>query len=539
VLAHASTDGRDSVARPRLAGELGVLVALLFVYDYLRGLTGARRPPALEHARAILDLERSLDLNVEAAFNGWLTAHQGALTWLSVGYYQFLHIGAALAVLGWCYLKRPDVYRPARNALVATNAVGLLVFALYPVAPPRLLPGSGISDMVAGAGFGTSHGPIPIIEFGAMPSLHLAWAVWVTIVGFALTRSRLKRSLLALHPAVTALVVVGTGNHYVLDIVVGSALGIAATVVTGAWASAAFVPKPAGDCWTAGPSRCRPFPSTHDPDVGPHHTLVAFHAHPDDESLLMGGTLARAAADGHRTVIVVATLGEAGLTGSSPLGGELGQQRLAELRDAAAVLGCARVEWLGYSDSGRDGQASGAAPFAKADTETAAARLASLLRQERADVLTIYDAAGGYGHPDHVHVHHVGRRAAELAGTPVVLEATVDRRAMLRLTRALRLIPGLPPEFRPKQLVRSFTAPERLTHRVDVRPHVATKRAAMAAHESQRSGGSTPRSLSVYLRLPRPVFRRVFGNEWFVEIGRAPDGPLLGDVFATMNGEQK
>src|SRR5450631_864055 len=148
--------------------------------------------------------------------------------------------------------------------------------------------------------------------------------------------------------------------------------------------------------------------------------------------------MARASAEGHRVVLVVATAGGVGLVSSDFLGeGEsLAARRLAELRRSATALGCSRTEVLGYADSGLDGLAAGegAVPaFASADVDAAAERL----REERADVLTVYDPAGGYGHPDHVQVHHVGLRAADLAGTPVVLEATVDRDL---ITRALRLV---------------------------------------------------------------------------------------------------
>ncbi len=266
--------------------------------------------------------------------------------------------------------------------------------------------------------------------------------------------------------------------------------------------------------------------------VAPQFTLVAFHAHPDDESTLSGGTLARAAAEGHRVVVVVATLGEAGLTGNA--GDELGGRRLGELERATAALGGSRVVWLGFADSGRDGRAPAPDAFVRADVDVAAERLAAVLREERADVLTVYDPAGGYGHPDHVKLHAVGLRAAALAVTPVVLEATVDRRALLRLVRWLRLVPGLPPEFRARGLDHAFSAPERLTHRVDVRSQLARKRAAMAAHASQRTGGRTPRSIDVYLRLPAPVFRWAFGREWYVEVGRQPGPRLLDDVFASL-----
>jgi LmbE family N-acetylglucosaminyl deacetylase len=265
-------------------------------------------------------------------------------------------------------------------------------------------------------------------------------------------------------------------------------------------------------------------------------TLVSFHAHPDDEALLTGGTLARAAAEGHRVVVVVATAGEAGLTAGPTAGPteNLGSRRLAELHASARALGVARVECLGYADSGHGADARASGAFADADVEEAAGRLAALLTEERADALTTYDARGGYGHVDHVQVHQVGRRAAELAGTPVVLEATMDRAVLLRAVSLLARIPRLGRHFDAEPLRSAYTERARLTHRVDVRRYADRKRTALAAHASQTSGGPGPRTVGVLLRLPRPLFRRLAGREWFVESGRCPAQPLLDDVFASL-----
>jgi LmbE family N-acetylglucosaminyl deacetylase len=261
-------------------------------------------------------------------------------------------------------------------------------------------------------------------------------------------------------------------------------------------------------------------------------TVVSFHAHPDDETLLTGGTLAGAARRGHRVVLVTATDGAAGLAASQFHNGRTGLRgrRGDELERAAATLGCARVELLGYPDSGMDGRAAGG--FAQADREAAAGRLAQILVRERADVLTIYDKHGGYGHPDHVQVHHVGRRAAQLAGTPVVLEATVDRERLRRAVAVLRL-GRLDRRLQLPAMEQVFSAGNALTHRIDVRPDLATKRAAMAAHASQATADDADRSLALFLRLPAPVFRLVFGQEWFVQVGRPPVRPLLTDIFAS------
>lgn len=265
-------------------------------------------------------------------------------------------------------------------------------------------------------------------------------------------------------------------------------------------------------------------------------TLVAFHAHPDDEALLTGGTLARAAAEGHRVVLVTATAGEAGLAeGSDGLGDGLGSRRLAELEAAARHLGCARVEVLGYRDSGSGATTPGTVPgFADLDPEEPAARLAELLREERADVLTVYDARGGYGHRDHVQVHRVGTRAAELAGTPVVLEATVDRDLLRRVGSVLRRVPRVSHLIPADGFASSYLPRAELTHRVDVRRHLVAKRAALAAHHSQSTGGASVRTVALLLRLPGPLLGLALGREWFREQGRSAGGALLDDVFASL-----
>jgi len=258
-------------------------------------------------------------------------------------------------------------------------------------------------------------------------------------------------------------------------------------------------------------------------------TVVSFHAHPDDESLLTGGTLAGLAADGHRVVLVTATAGESGLSGSGEGATALASRRLAELDRAAAELGIARVVCLGFRDSGYPGVPPVDA-FSRTDVGVAAERLAAVLIEEQADILTIYDRQGGYGHPDHIQVHHVGTAAAQLAGTQRVLQATVDRESVTRLARMLQVVPGLPSEIRVQRLATAYSPRKELTHCIDVRPHLDRKRAAMSAHESQRGGGRRPRSLDLYLRLPRPIFARMFGREWFIETGRRPPEHLLGGL---------
>lgn len=254
-------------------------------------------------------------------------------------------------------------------------------------------------------------------------------------------------------------------------------------------------------------------------------TLVSFHAHPDDESIGSGGLLARAADAGHRTVLVFATRGELG----EPVPGVLGDgeqltlRRTAECYESARILGVARVEFLGYTDSGMIGEATNDAPwcFWQADLDHAARRLAAILDEEQPELLTVYDDNGGYGHPDHIQVHRVGLQAAALAGVGVVAQGTINRDVvMAAMARAAELgvtlpdgapgsgdgIDGEPPAPPP-----NFGKLEaELTHVVDVTGVLDRKRASMRAHASQIGPDHFMASM------PEEAFAFAFGAEWFI-----------------------
>jgi LmbE family N-acetylglucosaminyl deacetylase len=260
-------------------------------------------------------------------------------------------------------------------------------------------------------------------------------------------------------------------------------------------------------------------------------TLVSFHAHPDDESIQTGGTIAKAAAAGHRVVLVFATRGEHGEVDDGFLGADelLAQRREVETHRSAEILGAQRVEFLGYHDSGMIGTPENDLPdaFWQADVEEAAERLATILREERADVLTAYDSDGGYGHPDHIQVHRVGVRAAELAGTPRFFEATMNRDHIRRVMEEAVDAGNLPPEDVPDVTeMDSFGRPESaITTIVDVHDFLAQKRASMAAHASQIG------EQSFFLAMPDEGFAASFGLEWYIRHG-VPDGHRDDDLFA-------
>ncbi len=250
------------------------------------------------------------------------------------------------------------------------------------------------------------------------------------------------------------------------------------------------------------------------------HTIVFVHAHPDDEALLTSGTMARAVAEGIRVVLVVATDGGAGLA-SSEHSDDLAAVRARELNESCRALGVQRHLYLGYADSGLHGDApsvaGGPLTLCRASIEEAAQALAVILREESADVLVTYDRHGGYGHPDHIRSHEVSIRAAELAGTRRIFEATAPRDLIVLGLKLVGLVYRFPPEFDPSTFELAFSAKADITHRVNVGKYIDAKRASMRAHASQATSDSGDRTLAAFLRIPKPVYKRVFGTEYYIE----------------------
>ncbi|HYS41171.1 MAG TPA: PIG-L family deacetylase [Pseudonocardiaceae bacterium] len=256
-------------------------------------------------------------------------------------------------------------------------------------------------------------------------------------------------------------------------------------------------------------------------------TLVTFHAHPDDESIGVGGVMRKAADEGHRVVLVVATRGENGEVPDGFLtdGEQLWQRRVVETQAAADILGVQRVEFLGYTDSGMMGTPTNDVPgsFWTTSVDEAAEKLAAILREENADVLTCYDDNGGYGHPDHIQVHRVGIKAAELAGTPRVYQNTMNRDQILRGRVFMGAVADDMPDIEGQD---NFGKPEEvITAAVDVTKYLETKRAAMRAHASQISDSS------FFLSMPDEAFAYGFGTEWFIRDGQGP-GITETDIMA-------
>jgi diacylglycerol O-acyltransferase len=227
--------------RTRLWVEALVIVWLCWVYDAITNLAPLRLHAALAHAQGILSLEHTLHLDPELALNRWLAGHHTLGLALS-DYYDNAHFVVTLGLLGWLWYRRADIYRPLRNALVAINVLGFLVFWLYPVAPPRMLTGMGFDDVVASTqAFGSWHtGALASAanQLAAMPSLHMAWAAWCSVVLWRLSDGpqrdvsrRTLRALAILYPCLTCLAVLATGNHFLVDVVAGLATAVVAILL--------------------------------------------------------------------------------------------------------------------------------------------------------------------------------------------------------------------------------------------------------------------------------------------------------------------
>ena len=254
-------------------------------------------------------------------------------------------------------------------------------------------------------------------------------------------------------------------------------------------------------------------------------TVVFLHAHPDDECLTTGGTMARLAAEGHRVVLVTATDGALGEVpeGLLAAGETLAERRARELAASAEALGVASLRMLGYADSGMVGTEGNQVPdaFCNADVEAAAADLARLLKEEAAEVLVTYDENGGYGHPDHIQVHRVGMRAADVAGIPSLYQATINRDEILRfIERAAEagVTFGDGEEQPSREEIETLGVPEsEITTTVDIAAYVPAKVASMRCHETQVG------DMGFFLKMPEETFRQAFDREYFVRI-RARDG---------------
>jgi N-acetyl-1-D-myo-inositol-2-amino-2-deoxy-alpha-D-glucopyranoside deacetylase len=250
-------------------------------------------------------------------------------------------------------------------------------------------------------------------------------------------------------------------------------------------------------------------------------TLLAVHAHPDDETITMGGTLARYSAERVRTIVVTCTRGDLGeIRNKSVRNADVATLRDRELEAAIQRLGVSRLVRLGYSDSGMPGWPENHRPgaFFAADLTEAATRLAEVIRDERPQVMLAYDETGGYGHPDHIKAHQVAVAAYLASGSAqpaklyfVRLPLTWSRDFVRSLREAGIDAPGSAAagaDAGPE--VSEIGVPDHLvTTAIDVREYVEAKRAALACHATQMP------PTHFLMRMPAQLADRLWASEYY------------------------
>jgi hypothetical protein len=214
--------------------ELLIVLWLYFLYDIINNLSPVSESAALQHASDILRLERATGLDIERGANDWLVSHEFVGSVLS-NFYNLAHIWITLTLIVFLWSKRRPLYADLRNSLVLFNLIGFAVFWLYPVAPPRML--AGFTDVVEQTGAISSFHSGALApaanQFAAMPSLHIAWAMWCVVAVYRASPGRGWRVAIWAHMALTVVAVVATANHFVLDIVGGALTAVVGFAVAG------------------------------------------------------------------------------------------------------------------------------------------------------------------------------------------------------------------------------------------------------------------------------------------------------------------
>jgi hypothetical protein len=227
--------GRRTTAteRPAVLGQVALGLGLFGIYLLIDSIGGdERRAAALRHGRAIFDLEQTLHIDVEPTLNDWLAPHR-FLSTLANYEYATTYILSALALLVWVWVRRPEEWRFARDSFVVLNLLAFATFLLYPTAPPRMLPELGFIDTVSRGHTVGSWGSGVVDtanQVAAMPSLHLGWALWVSVVLARFTAGIRVQLLSAAHVLLTLFVVMATANHYLLD-----AVAVVVPILVGVW----------------------------------------------------------------------------------------------------------------------------------------------------------------------------------------------------------------------------------------------------------------------------------------------------------------
>ena len=215
-----------ALGRKALIKEVALVTLCAIAYSMVCAVAPVTARTAFAHARQILRIEQLLSIDIELAANKWLQSHDTVAD-IAATYYSVSFFALTFGALAVIWIKRPARYHFARNTLFVMTGGAMITYWIYPLAPPRLLEGTEFVDSVAtqsglGAGYARMYAELGN-PYAAMPSMHTGWAVWVAAcLGMFVWTKWWQRALLALHPAITVVIIIVTGNHYVLDAVAGA-----------------------------------------------------------------------------------------------------------------------------------------------------------------------------------------------------------------------------------------------------------------------------------------------------------------------------
>jgi hypothetical protein len=203
--------------------EALLAVAGYEIYGLIQGATDGEQAAAVRHGWDLIRLEQRLHLWIEPTFNHWISGHR-LLAISADYYYELTHAFVTAAVLVWLWRRRAASYARWRNILLGLSLAALIVFWTFPVAPPRLTTSALTDILVRYGALGAAHPKSGLVDlYAALPSLHVAWAVWCAVAVIAVGRRR-SRWLALAYPILTSVVVLATANHYVIDVIAGAGL---------------------------------------------------------------------------------------------------------------------------------------------------------------------------------------------------------------------------------------------------------------------------------------------------------------------------
>ncbi|MGB4861949.1 MAG: phosphatase PAP2 family protein [Tepidiformaceae bacterium] len=209
--------------------ELVVVVVSFLIYFAIRGAVVDRAGEALVRSINLIELEQRLHLYHELRMQSWILDHYWLIKLMNWIYF-WGHMPLVIAVAVWLYTRHRKAYFITRNAFLASGAIGVIIYWLFPVAPPRLIPFAGFIDTMAAfdrVGYNAQEARAFVNPYAAVPSLHFGWSLLLGVIVAWVSRSTLAYLFAVAWPAAMFLAVVMTGNHFILDAVAGAVVSFA------------------------------------------------------------------------------------------------------------------------------------------------------------------------------------------------------------------------------------------------------------------------------------------------------------------------